>query len=153
MMATQTYRNDYHAWALQNARLLREGRLEEIDVDNIAEELEDMGGSKERELESRLGVLLAHLLKWVYQPERRGNSWSATIEEQRRRLERLLRKNPSLKAKLQACFLDAYGDARLIASRETGLNKSHFPEISPFSLEQTLADAYWPESISDKTGI
>ncbi len=144
-MNTQNYREDFHAWALQNAQLLREGRLEDIDIANIAEELEDMGGSKERELESRLGVLLAHLLKWVYQPERRGNSWQATIEEQRRRIERLLRKNPSLKSKLDECFCDAYGDARLIAVRETGLNKNLFPSICPFTLEQSLDDTYWPE--------
>ena len=144
-MNIQNYREDYHAWALKNAQLLREGRFEEIDIDNIAEELEDMGASKERELESRLGVLLAHLLKWVYQPERRSNSWLATIEEQRRRIERLVRKNPSLKPKIDDCFLDAYGDARLIASRETGLNKKIFPEENPFTLEQTLNNDYWPE--------
>ena len=144
-MNTQNYTEDFHAWALQNAQLLREGRLEDIDIDNIAEELEDMGGSKERELESRLGVLLAHLLKWVYQPERRGNSWQATIEEQRRRIERLLRKNPSLKSKLAECFCDAYGDARLIAVRETGFNKNSFPSDCPFTLVQTLDDAYWPD--------
>jgi len=144
-MNTQNYTEDFHAWALQNAQLLREGRLDDIDIDNIAEELEDMGGSKERELESRLGVLLAHLLKWVYQPERRGNSWQATIEEQRRRIERLLRKNPSLKSKLAECFCDAYGDARLIAVRETGFNKNSFPSDCPFTLAQTLDDAYWPD--------
>ncbi|PZN80091.1 MAG: DUF29 domain-containing protein [Candidatus Methylumidiphilus alinenensis] len=144
-MNTQNYTEDFHAWALQNAQLLREGRLDDIDIDNIAEELEDMGGSKERELESRLGVLLAHLLKWVYQPERRGNSWQATIEEQRRRIERLLRKNPSLQSKLAECFCDAYGDARLIAVRETGFNKNSFPSDCPFTLVQTLDDAYWPD--------
>ena len=144
-MNTQSYREDFHAWAYQNAQLLREGRFEEIDIENVAEELEDMGSSKARELESRLGVLLAHLLKWVFQPEKRSNSWRATIEEQRRRIERLLRKNPSLKSKLDEAFTDAYGDARLIAMRETGINKSVFPNACPFTLEQTLNDNYWPE--------
>lgn len=144
-MNTQNYREDYHAWALKNAQLLREGRLDEIDIENIAEELEDMGGSKERELESRLGVLLAHLLKWIYQPERRGNSWRATIREQRRRIARLITKNPSLKSKLDEVFIDAYGDARLIAVRETGMDEDTFPQVSPFTLEQTLTDAYWPD--------
>jgi hypothetical protein len=144
-MNAQIYREDFHAWAMQNAQLLRQGRLAEIDIENIAEELEDMGASKERELESRLGVLLAHLLKWVYQPERRGTSWRATIEEQRRRIERVLRKNPSLKAKLDEAFADAYGDARLIAMRETGMDKQAFPENPPFSLAQTLGEDYWPE--------
>jgi hypothetical protein len=144
-MSTQTHREDYRAWALHNAQLLRERRLDEIDIENIAEELEDMGGSKERELESRLGVLLAHLLKWVYQPERRGNGWRATICEQRRRVARLLKKNPSLKSKLDEAFMDAYGDARLIAVRETGMDEDTFPQASSFTLEQTLNDAYWPD--------
>ena len=143
-MTTPSYHEDYHGWRLHNAALLRQGRLGEIDVENIAEELEDIGGSKERELESRLGILLAHLLKWVYQPARRSNSWRATIEEQRRRVARLLRTNPSLKSKLEGAFMEAYGDARLIAMRETGMDKKTFPESSPFPWVQTLDDDYWP---------
>ena len=77
--------HDFYSWAMHNAQLVREGRLAEIDCEYVAEELEDMGAAKERELESRLGVLMAHLLKWIFQPERRGNSWIATIEEQRQR--------------------------------------------------------------------
>jgi hypothetical protein len=144
-MSTQTYSDDYYGWAMHNAELLRQGRLGEIDSERIAEELEDMGGSKERELESRLGVLLAHLLKWVYQPERRESSWRATIREQRIRVARVLRKNPSLKSKLDEAFSEAYVDSRLIAMRETGLDESTFPETCPFSLAQTLSDDYWPE--------
>jgi hypothetical protein len=136
---------DFYSWALHNADLLRQGRLAEIDAEHIAEELEDMSGSRESELESRLGVLLAHLLKWVYQPERRGNNWRATIQEQRRRVGRLLRKNPGLKSKLDEAFEEAYGDARLIAMRETGFDASAFPAECPFTLEQTRNDAYWPE--------
>jgi hypothetical protein len=145
LMSVHEHEQDFYGWALHNAELLRQGRLGEIDSERIAEELEDMGASKERELESRLGVLLAHLLKWVYQPERRGNSWRATIEEQRLRVARVLRKNPSLKSKIDEAFADAYADARLIAMRETGMEKKTFPEICPFSLAQTLSDDYWPE--------
>lgn len=144
-MSTPSHQQDYYGWARHNAELLRAGRLGEIDSENIAEELEDMGGSKERELESRLGILLAHLLKWVYQPERRGNSWKATICEQRRRIARLLRKNPSLKSKLEEAFQEGYGDARLIAMRETGMDENHFPETCPFRLEDSLDDGFWPE--------
>ncbi|MGZ8217715.1 DUF29 domain-containing protein [Methylomagnum sp.] len=144
-MNAQIHRDDFYGWAMQNAELLRQGRLGEIDSERIAEELEDMGGSKERELESRLGVLLAHLLKWVYQPERRGTSWRATIDEQRLRVARVLRKNPSLKSKLNEAFADAYDDARLIAMRETGIDKKVFPKACPFSIAETLNDDYWPE--------
>ena len=136
---------DFYSWAMHNAQLLREGRLAEIDCEYVAEELEDMGAAKERELESRLGVLMAHLLKWIFQPERRGNSWIATIKEQRQRIVRLLRKNPSLKSCLDEAFVDGYSDARLIAVRETNLPERTFPETAPFALEQVLDDAYWPE--------
>lgn len=144
-MGTPLYEQDYYGWALHNAELLRQGRLGEIDSERIAEELEDMGGSRERELEHHLGVLLAHLLKWVYQPERRGNSWRATIREQRLRVARVLRKNPSLKSRLDEAFAEAYEDARLIAMRETGLDERVFPELSPFTLAETLDDGYWPD--------
>jgi hypothetical protein len=139
--------HDFYTWALRNARLLREGRLDDIplsDRDYIAEELEDMGVSKERELESRLGILMAHLLKWSIQPERRSNSWIATIKEQRRRLARLLRKNPGLQSLLDETFLETWGDARLIAARETNLPETAFPDTAPFTLEQVLQDDYWP---------
>lgn len=109
-----------------------------------------MGSSKQRELESHLGVLLAHLLKWVYQPEQRSNSWVATIEEQRRRIERVLKKNPSLKRELPESFRDAYGDGRLIACRDTNWPKSRFPETCPFSLEQTLNNDFWPDLAPQK---
>jgi hypothetical protein len=144
-MSTPAYQDDFYGWALHNAELLRQGRLGEIDSERIAEELEDMGGSRERELESRLGILLAHLLKWVYQPERRGNSWRVTMREQRQRVARVIRKNPSLNSKLEEAFKDGYEDARLIAARETGMNEDVFPEACPFSLRDTLDDGYWPE--------
>ena len=136
---------DFYSWAMHNAQLLREGRLAEIDCEYVAEELEDMGAAKERELEGRLGVLMAHLLKWIFQPERRGNSWIATIKEQRQRIVRLLRKNPGLKSCLDEAFVNGYSDARLIAVRETNLPERTFPENAPFALEQVLDDAYWPE--------
>ena len=110
-MATITYQQDYHAWTQHTAELIRQRRFAEIDVEHVAEELEDMGASKERELENRLGILLAHLLKWRYQPERRGVSWEATIKEQRQRVARLLRKNPSLKAALEETHRDAYSES------------------------------------------
>ncbi|MDG4560875.1 MAG: DUF29 domain-containing protein [Candidatus Competibacter sp.] len=145
MTASVHHDQDFYSWAMHNAQLLREGRLAEIDCEYVAEELEDMGAAKERELESRLGVLMAHLLKWIFQPERRGNSWIATIKEQRQRIVRLLRKNPSLKSCLDEAFVDGYSDARLIAVRETNLPERTFPETAPFALEQVLDDAYWPE--------
>ncbi|HRY16154.1 MAG TPA: DUF29 domain-containing protein [Candidatus Competibacteraceae bacterium] len=147
-MATITYEQDYHAWTQQTAELIRQGNFADIDIEHLVDELEDMGASKERELENRLGILLAHLLKWRYQPERRGNSWRLTIKEQRQRIIRVLRKNPSLKATLDEVQHDAYSDAILIAARETGLPDALFPEDNPFTWEQIIGD-YWPESASE----
>jgi ribosomal protein L29 len=145
MSVADTYETDFHAWTLHNAELLRQGRLTEIDVDHIAEELEEMGGNRERELEHRLGVLTAHLLKWRYQPSQRSSSWSGTIKEQRRKLARLLRKNPSLKPLLIDACNDTYGDALAMVERDTGLDERYFPETCPFTLEQILDSEFWPE--------
>ena len=136
---------DFVLWSQQQAALLRQGRWDELDTANIAEELEDMGNSRERELESRLGVLLAHLLKWRYQPERRGKSWRSTIKEQRQRIVRLLAKNPSLKAQLAEAFVNGYNDGLLIAVRETPFDEEDFPAECPFGLEEALNADYWPD--------
>ncbi len=141
----QTYEEDFYAWALKNADLLRQGRFTEIDIDNIAEELESMGRSERRQLANRLEVLLAHLLKWRYQPARRGNSWRYTIEEQRRKVRKLLKDSPSLGPRLDREVEDVYPDAVLLAARETGRDKSELPVGCPFAAEQALDDSYWPE--------
>ena len=138
------HRQDFRAWTRQQADLIRSGRFAELDVANLIDEIEDMGWSRERELESRLGVLLAHLLKWRYQPDRRGRGWRLTIAEQRRRIARLLKRNPSLKSLLAEVLEDAYGDALLMAARETDLDESAFPPACPFTLEEIM-DANWLE--------
>ena len=106
MNETVTYETDFHAWAIQNARLLREGKLTKLDTEHIAEELESMSASERRELLNRLQVLLSHLLKYQYQPERRSKSWLLTMSHQRTAIERLLEQSPSLKALLDADALE-----------------------------------------------
>lgn len=138
------HRQDFHAWTRQQADLMKSGRLGELDTVNLIDEIEDMGASRERELESRLGVLLAHLLKWRYQPDHRTRSWRLTIAEQRRRIARLLARNPSLKPLLLQALSDAYGDAVLVAARETDLDESTFPAACPFALENIMEDG-WTE--------
>ncbi len=139
------YDQDFYAWVLENAELLRQGRFSEVDIEHVAEELEDMGKSTKRELVSRLAVLLAHLLKWDFQPDRRGNSWRYTIEEQRLRIAQLLRENPSLRHLLGEMFEEAYRYAVLAAARETQLKKELFPQTCPFTLERVLDENYWPD--------
>jgi hypothetical protein len=143
--APSSYETDFYAWANEQAALLRAGRLNEADIANIAEEIESMGRSEKRELVSRLAVLLMHLLKWRFQPSLRGNSWRLTIEAQRIELDRHLRDNPSLKAKLAEAVADAYRSALIEAARETGLGVATFSAACPWSYDEIINDAFWPE--------
>jgi hypothetical protein len=130
--ARATYEGDLHAWAQEQAALLRAGRLGEIDAANVAAELDDVGGEQFDKLESALRVLLTHMLKWDHQPERRGRSWEATIRVQRLHAAKVLRKNPSLKARLDEALADAWEAARIEASGESDLPLSVFPEACPY---------------------
>lgn len=141
----ELYDQDFYAWALRNADLLRQGKLSEIDAANIAEELESMGRSERRALVNRLAVLLAHLLKWRCQPGLRCNSWKYTIKEQRRKVCALLEDSPSLRHELHARFREAYADSLLLAAKETGLEEDAFPATCPYSLEEILSPEFWPE--------
>jgi hypothetical protein len=144
-MSNSLYERDFYAWANEQASLLRAHRLSEVDLDNIAEEIESMGRSEKRELVSRLKVLLTHLLKWRYQPARRGNSWCLSIEEQRREVVNHLTDNPSLKVWLEDSMASAYGTAILVAARQTGLDRKSFPPVCPWTYQQIMDDAFWPD--------
>ena len=139
------YEQDFYAWITHNVKLLREGNLSEIDVEHIAEEIESMGKSEKRELINRLAVLIAHLLKWQYQQERRSNSWKYTIEEQRDEVLELFEESPSLKYEIQEKLDRAYRKATLWAATEMGVNKSIFKNKCPFSLENVLNKDYFPD--------
>ena len=140
------YETDFYAWADDQSRLLRAGRLGDADVAHIAEEIESMGRSERRELVSRLAVLLTHLLKWQFQPALRGNSWRLTIQEQRRKARRHLQDNPSLRAILDGLIADAYGDALLAAQRETGLPEQAFPADCPYPQAAILDTGFLPQT-------
>lgn len=147
MNTTIPYHQDFHAWAIQSAALIRQGRLSELDLEHIAEELESMGASDRRELLNRLQILVMHLLKYQFQPERQGKSWKLTIVHQRTAIERLLKQSPSLKRLLDNPdeFSDVYRKAVREAALETDLDKSIFPVDSPYTLENVLSDEFWPD--------
>lgn len=102
-----------------------------------------MGRGEKREPVNRLAALLLHLLKWQFQPGFRSPSWNATVREQRLRLRSHLKDNPSLNAKLDESFADAYELAVIGAARETGLPDSAFPKTAPYRVEQAVDDAFW----------
>lgn len=140
------YETDVVAWANEQAALLRSGQLSGLDIENLAEEIEAMGRSERRELESRMAVLLAHLLKWQYQPGRRSPGWSATLSEQRMRIRLLLRDSPSLKPTLasQEWIAEVIEQAIVSAAAETGLNESIFPKEFLWSVEEVLTQGWYP---------
>lgn len=142
-MSVNLYESDFYAWTQRQAALLRGGRYAEIDFEHLAEEIEDMGKSEKRTLESRLEVLLMHLLKWQFQPDYRGKSWMLTIKEQRIRLAEHLQDNPSLKAALAPSVEKVYKLAVLGAERETGLEI--FPPNCPYALEQIFDAGFFPD--------
>ena len=139
------YDEDFAVWTAETARLLRAGRFDEVDIEHVAEEIEDMGKRDKRELHSRLTVLILHLLKWKWQPEKKSASWGATIVTQRAELRRLFRQSPSLKAKVQDAVEDVYSDAIEGVTVETGLPARTFPRKCPFSPDQILDREFLPE--------
>ncbi len=144
MPAPSLYEQDFYAWANEQAALLRAGDLTAADIINIAEEIESIGKTEQRELENRLAVLLSHLLKWQFQPMRRCPSWEATIRVQRRDLARHIDRNPSLKPQIADAISYAYENARIEAAAETGLLESTFPAPCSWSFEQIMDAQFWP---------
>lgn len=142
---TERYDTDFYGWTQEQADLIRAGRTEDLDLKNLLEEIEAMGRSERRELESRLQELFMHLLKWQYQSERQGRSWQLTIEEQRLRALKVLSENPSLKSKLSDIIADAYRIAVINAERETNIRRSVFPETCPWTFEQAVDASFWPQ--------
>jgi hypothetical protein len=139
------YDRDLYSWAVEQAALLRAGRLAEADVLNIADEIDDVGNEQYAKLESALRVILLHLLKWDHQPERRSRSWVASIRVQRHHVARVLRKNPGLRARTDEAVTEAYETARIEATAQTMLEEDAFPYECPYSWEELLERPIdWP---------
>jgi len=144
-MSSTVYDEDFVQWTAETARLLRERRFDQIDVEHIAEEIEDMGKRDRRELESRLSVLVSHLLKWKCQSLKRSHSWQTTATNQRIKLRVLFRDSPSLKASLPRWIEEVYPDAVKRAKFETNLPEDAFPSRCPFTADQLLDPDYLPD--------
>ena len=138
------YERDFHAWALDQAAKLRARAHGGIDWENVAEEIESLGRSDKREIRSRLGRLMLHLLKWEFQPERRKAGWRSTIREQRQRIRDLIEESPSLREYPQSEAAREYALARLKAADETGLAASVFPAECPYRMADILDDDFFP---------
>ncbi|MBE9239009.1 DUF29 domain-containing protein [Anabaena aphanizomenioides LEGE 00250] len=145
LASSNLYNEDFYLWIETTAKQLKNGNFAEIDLENLIEEIESMGRSEKRALKSNLLILLMHLLKYKYQPDKRSNSWLSTIFEHRRRLKEELTESPSLKKYFSEVFSECYQDARKLASLETGLSIDTFSVDCPFTTDEILNQDYLPE--------
>lgn len=145
-MTITAYETDFYQWTQQQAALMRQGEFNRIDLDieNIAEEIESMGRRDRYAIRSYLHNILMHLLKWQYQPERRGTSWRLPIKNGRYQVDILVEDSPSLQGKIPDLIAKEYAQTRENAALETGLPLATFPELCPFTVEQITGD-YWPD--------
>ena len=139
---TTAYDRDFYSWSFEQARLVREGRWDAVDRENVAEEIESLGREQFNKLESALRVLLVHILKWDHQPERRTRSWVISIKDQRIAFDQVLEDNPGLKSRLNEALARAYRRARLKAAEETGLDEETFPETCKYSWADILSRVF-----------
>lgn len=136
---------DRYAWLEQQSSLLKAGRIEDLDIEQLVEALEQEMGNERRELYRRLRILIGHLLKWQYQSDQRSSSWAGTVRVQRKDLAKLLKDSPSLKRFVDAEIRDAYTDAVDLASFETGLTQSRFPADCPYQAKALFDQDFWPD--------
>ena len=151
MSTAYTYEQDFVGWLNTQAELLKTGKVNELDIKNLVEEIEAMGRSEKRELENRMIILVMHLLKWTFQPNYQSRSWANTINEQRRRIGRVIKDSPSLKNSLNDTewFNDIWQSALYQAVSETGLDIKIFPEQPIWTTQQILVDDFFPHHDSE----
>ena len=141
---TNLYSTDFNLWTEQTIAALKSGDLQALDLDNLIEEIEAMTRSDKREIFNRLKVLITHLLKCQYQPQKKTNSWIKTINEQRDQIELVLADSPSLRPYLTSKLGEIYKKAKRDAVTETKLTPETFPTDCPFTEEQILDSEYFP---------
>ncbi|MBD2690169.1 DUF29 domain-containing protein [Anabaena catenula] len=138
------YECDFYAWTQQQVNVLLNQQWSQLDIINLVEEISSLGRRERQELRNRLGILLAHLLKWEYQPDKRSRSWLATIRIQRRDILKLLNENPSLQSYLVEAITEAYQNGRDLAAGETNLPFSTFPNKCLYLYEEIISDSFYP---------
>jgi hypothetical protein len=141
------YEQDFYLWIQTTLAILRERKLEQLDIENLIEEIDSMGRSEKKELKTRLVVLIEHLLKlqyWIEEKDDNARGWRNTIVEQRRQIAYTLADSPSLRAILNDVFLPCYQDAKKDTINKYQLPSNLFPEEPPFSLAQVLNADFIP---------
>jgi hypothetical protein len=138
------YETDYYEWLEQQAQLLREGRIEDIDAQNLVEEFEELAMGERASVESRAETVIEHLLKLEHSPaDRPRRGWRLTVVRHRGRLAKRL--TASLRNRLEASLGAVYRDARraaVIGLEADKVRADQLPDVCPYTLDQVL-DADW----------
>ena len=140
-----TYDSDFYQWSLHQAALVRERRFSELDLENIAEEIESLGRSDRRSLASHMIILVAHLLKWQFQSGKRSTSWDHSIFMARLKIAEIIAESPSLSAYPASELANIYGSARKLAAKETKLKLETFPVVCPYPISKILDETFMPD--------
>jgi hypothetical protein len=141
------YERDFYTWTREQAAALSEGRLQDLDLANLAEEIASMGTQEFNQLASAYRVILIHMLKWDHQPARRARSWVTSIRTQRIDAAYVLKDNPGLKSRLAEAIERGYSGARVRAAGETGLPEKTFFATCPYTLDEIMSRPFeWPEA-------
>jgi hypothetical protein len=145
------YDQDFAAWIDAQVAALRDRRFDALDLDHLIDEVEGVGKSEFRAFTSAIELILVHMLKWDYQPEKRSRSWRTTIHDQRRAAAKLIKQNPSFKSRIGEAIADAYEAVPSLVERETTIPAERLPAVSPYDWEQILhrlhdfdPDRPWP---------
>lgn len=139
------YDVDFNLWVEDQVIALKSGRIEELDLPNLIEEIEDLAREDKKALRSYLEGLLMHLLKWQFQPSKRSKSWTTSITRARFEIEDIIEDSPSLKNYLPTVIDKVYKRAKVLAEQETGLSSKTFPMDCPYALTQALDIDFWTE--------
>ncbi|NJL88410.1 MAG: DUF29 domain-containing protein [Coleofasciculaceae cyanobacterium SM2_1_6] len=143
-MVSKLYETDFYRWTIEQSQFLQLGKFDDLDLENLAEEIASLGRQEKQELRNRLGILIGHLLKWQYQPEKRSKSWRVTIKEQRREIRLIIDDNPSLKPYLEEAIFRGYAQGLDLVVKETPLDYRDLPKDCPLSVEQIFDPNFPP---------
>ena len=141
------YEQDFNLWVEETIKLLSNGQFKKLDLEHLIEEIEGLTKSDKRELESRLTVLLEHLLKltyWLQEKEQNQREWILTVKEQRRKIKKSLKYSPSLKPWLLSVLAECYEDAVQDVIDKSGLKQEIFPQVCSFSIARLLDNNWFP---------
>ncbi len=139
-----SYEDDFARWSAEQAELIRAGRFDEVDLENVAEEIDSLARAEKRQIERRISLLLLLLLRWYYQPEYRCGDWRSAIAEQRHRIAAILEDSPSLRGHPGEVLADEYEFAREKAHMETTVFLHLIPQTGPYTIEEVLDPEFWP---------